>query len=159
MTKPSAARGVKRTQATGGTRPEHRPGVGRPRSVNGAGVGGRSSRSRAAGELEGDAIALVAARLRVFADPNRIRLMGMLNEREASVTELADRLVTTHQNVSHHLVLLHRAGVVSRRKDGNAVRYSLSDWSGWWLIEQIAAVVVEHLDNQQDLFRSSAHQA
>jgi len=85
--------------------------------------------------------------------------MGMLNEREASVTELADRLLTTHQNVSHHLVLLYQAGIVSRRKEGNTVRYALIDWSGWWLIEQIATLVVEHLDGQQDLFQPPANPA
>lgn len=151
MTNRGPAGEVKATLVMGG----RRQSAGDAAAPHGhVGPHGRPARRRAGGELRGEAVELVAARLRAIADPNRIRLMGMLNEQEASVTELADRLLTTHQNVSHHLVLLHQAGIVSRRKDGNAVRYSLIDWSGWWLIEQIATAVVEHLDDQQDLFQS-----
>ena len=90
--------------------------------------------------------------MRAIADPNRIRLLRMLNDRDATVTELADRMATTHQNVSHHLGLLHQAGIVSRRKEGNSVRYSLVDWTGWWLVEQIASAVAEHIDELHELF-------
>jgi DNA-binding transcriptional ArsR family regulator len=34
---------------------------------------------------------VIAARLRVIADPTRIRLMELLNEGEATVQELTDR--------------------------------------------------------------------
>lgn len=110
------------------------------------------------GQLRGEVIELVAARLRVIADPNRIRLLGMLNEHDATVTELADRMATTHQNVSHHLGLLHQAGIVSRSKEGNSVRYALIDWSGWWLIEQIATAVAEHVEDLHELFEPAAPQ-
>lgn len=109
-------------------------------------------RGASGGQLRGEAIELVAARLRIVADANRIRLLGMLNEHDATVTELADRMATTHQNVSHHLGLLHQAGIVSRSKEGNSVRYALVDWTGWWLIEQIATAVAEHIDELHDLF-------
>jgi len=82
------------------------------------GVSAQPTRRRGSGggQLRGEVIELVAARLRAIADPNRIRLLGMLNEHDATVTELADRMATTHQNVSHHLGLLHQAGIVSRSK-------------------------------------------
>ena len=38
---------------------------------------------------------------------------------EASVLELTAQIGTTEQNVSKHLGVLHRAGIVSRRKQGN----------------------------------------
>lgn len=108
------------------------------------------------GQLRGEVVELVAARLRVVADPNRIRLLGMLNEHDATVTELADRMATTHQNVSHHLGLLYQAGILSRRKEGNSVRYALIDWTGWWLIEQIATAVADHVDELHGLFEPPA---
>src|SRR5919108_5215775 len=83
--------------------------------------------------LPDEAIEVIAARLRVIAEPTRIRLMELLDEGEATVQELTDRVVTTHQNVSKHLTVLHQAGMVSRRKDGASVRYALVDWTGWWL--------------------------
>lgn len=103
-------------------------------------------------EIRDEVVELVAARLRAVADPVRIRLLGMLNEHDATVTELADRMATTHQNVSHHLGVLHQAGILSRAKEGNSVRYALIDWSGWWLIEQIAGAVAEHVEELHELF-------
>ncbi len=124
------------------------------------GVSAQPTRRRGSGggQLRGEVIELVAARLRAIADPNRIRLLGMLNEHDATVTELADRMATTHQNVSHHLGLLHQTGIVSRSKEGNSVRYALIDWSGWWLIEQIAGAVAEHVEDLHELFEPSGPQ-
>lgn len=96
----------------------------------------------------------MALRLRVFAEPTRIRLLGLLDEGDATVQELTDRLMTTHQNVSKHLALLHQAGVVSRRKEGNAVRYALVDWTGWWLVEQVGSSVAAQLADRAGLFSS-----
>lgn len=81
---------------------------------------------------------LTAERLRVIAEPNRIALLGELNAAEGSGQELADRLGTTPQNVSKHLAVLYQAGMVSRRREGATVIYTLIDWTGWWVVEQIA---------------------
>ncbi len=111
-----------------------------------------ASRRAPARHLSDEAIELIAARLRVIAEPNRIRIMGLLNEGDATVQELTDQLMTTHQNVSKHLGVLYQAGMVSRRKDGISVRYALVDWTGWWLVEQMATSVADRLDELQGLF-------
>ena len=100
--------------------------------------------------LPDEAVELIAAELKVMAEPNRIRLLELLNEGEASVQELTDSLATTHANVSKHLAVLHRAGMVSRRRDGNSVRYALIEWSGWWVIEQIGRALAARLDELRD---------
>ncbi len=107
---------------------------------------GRASRRR----LPDEAVELVAARLRVIGEPTRIRLLGLLDEGDATVQELAERLATTHQNASKHLGVLHQAGMVSRRREGTSIRYALVDWTGWWLVEQIAASAATHLDELRD---------
>src|ERR671938_624006 len=69
--------------------------------------------------LPDEAIEVIAARLRVIADPTRIRLMELLNQGEATVQELTDRVMTTHQNVSKHLLRARRLDrLVARRADG-----------------------------------------
>lgn len=113
----------------------------------------RSGRRALARPMSDEAIELVAARLRVFSEPTRIRLMELLNEGEATVQELTDRLATTHQNVSKHLGILYQAGVVSRRKDGPCVRYALVDWTGWWLVEQISSSVAAQVDELHAVFQ------
>jgi DNA-binding transcriptional ArsR family regulator len=120
---------------------------GRAPDPGGTAPGPRSRRVGIKRRLPDEAVELIAAELRVMAEPNRIRLLGLLNEGEASVQELTDRLATTHANVSKHLAVLHRAGMVSRRRDGNSVRYTLIEWSGWWVVEQIGRALAARLDD------------
>jgi DNA-binding transcriptional ArsR family regulator len=80
--------------------------------------------------------------LRVLADPTRIRLIEVLNERgRATVSALTACLPVTQQNVSKQLAILHQAGVVSRHRQGVWVHYELSDFTGWWLVEQLASAL------------------
>lgn len=100
------------------------------------------------GRLPDEAVELIAAELKVMAEPNRIRLMELLNQGDATVQELSDQLATTHQNVSKHLGVLYHAGFVSRKREGNSVRYSLIDWTGWWVVEQIGRNIAERLGSR-----------
>ncbi len=100
----------------------------------------REARSPESEELSDETLESLAAMLRVLADPTRIRLIEALQAREsATVTELATCVPVGQQGVSHQLGLLHRAGVVSRRREGVWVYYALRDWSGWWLVRELAA--------------------
>jgi DNA-binding transcriptional ArsR family regulator len=94
-------------------------------------------------------VELTAERLRLMAEPKRIALLEALNDGEAGVQELADRIGAPHQNVSHHMGLLHQAGLVSRRREGPSARYAVTDWSAWWVIEQIGRWVESCLEDQQ----------
>ncbi len=38
------------------------------------------------------------------------------------------------------------------------MRYALVDWTGWWLIEQIASAVAEHIDDLHELFEPPPEQ-
>jgi DNA-binding transcriptional ArsR family regulator len=89
---------------------------------------------------------LVAHRLQAVAEPTRMKLLLSLERREATVQELTDELLTTHQNVSKHLSVLYQSGIVARRKDGNKVWYSLSDYSACRLIEQATASVTGYVE-------------
>ena len=83
-----------------------------------------------------------------MAEPNRIALFEALNTGEAGVQELADLIGLPHQTASHHLNLLWRAGMLARRRVGTTTLYSVSDWSAWWVIEQIARWVQSCQDEQ-----------
>jgi DNA-binding transcriptional ArsR family regulator len=110
----------------------------------------QSGRRRGQRRLPDEAVELIVGELKVMAEPNRIRLLELLTEGEASVQELTDRLDTTHANVSKHLAVLHRAGMLSRRRVGNSARYALIEWSGWWVVEQIGRGLAARLDERRD---------
>lgn len=89
---------------------------------------------------------MLASRLKAIAEPTRIRLLQSLERHEATVQELTDELSTTHQNVSKHLNVLHRAGIVTRHRSGNQVWYSLADYSCCRLIDQARASLTGHIE-------------
>lgn len=102
-------------------------------SPEGVGPVGGPRRMRLAAE----AIELAAARLRVIGDPVRIALLEALNEGEGAVCDLAERVDLPHKSASHHLLALHQAGILARRREGKLALYSVADWSAWWVVEQI----------------------
>lgn len=88
--------------------------------------------------LSADLAQRTADYLRVVAEPSRIGLLAALNDGEANVQELADRIGASHQGTSKHLAVLRAAGMVTRRRTGAEVHYSLVDWTGWWVVEQVS---------------------
>jgi DNA-binding transcriptional ArsR family regulator len=90
-------------------------------------------------------MAKVAERLAVLGQVVRLRLVEQLADGSATPQELADALGLTQQNVSKHLQILYRSGVVSRRPEGANVIYSLSDESTVRLLDDVVASVAEHL--------------
>jgi DNA-binding transcriptional ArsR family regulator len=104
------------------------------------------------GSMTADALEIVTARLRVIAEPTRVRLMALLDEHgAATVQELLDLVPpTTRQNVSQHLMVLHNAGLVTRTRVGHSVRYELVDWTALGVIEQVMASVTAHFEIQSE---------
>jgi DNA-binding transcriptional ArsR family regulator len=64
---------------------------------------------------------------KALGDEARLRTLEMLVGREACVTELADAAGERVSTVSHRLRLLRTEGLVTRRRDGRHIFYSLAD--------------------------------
>jgi ArsR family transcriptional regulator len=68
----------------------------------------------------------LAGALKVLADPARLRLLGLIQaqpEGEACVCHLTQPLGLSQPTVSHHLKVLHDAGLLEREKRGSWVYY------------------------------------
>jgi ArsR family transcriptional regulator, arsenate/arsenite/antimonite-responsive transcriptional repressor len=68
----------------------------------------------------------LAAALKVLADPARLRLLNLIQtqpEGEACVCHLTEPLGLSQPTVSHHLKVLHNAGLLERDKRGSWVHY------------------------------------
>ena len=68
----------------------------------------------------------LAATLKALADPARLRLLSLIQSHEdgeACVCELTELLGLTQPTVSHHLKVLHDAGLITRRKKATWVYY------------------------------------
>jgi len=80
---------------------------------------------------------LIARRFRVLGEPTRIRLLDLLREHDATVTELHEALGASQQNVSKHLGVLLQAGIVTRTKQGTSSRYAIADDGVFALFEHV----------------------
>jgi DNA-binding transcriptional ArsR family regulator len=107
---------------------------------------GGSGRAQTAHPLPDDLVGLIAERFRVLAEPTRIKLLDRLREGEATVLELTELVGTTQQNVSKHLVLLQRAGIVARRKQGNFAYYRIVDDGVYALCEAVCGSLQSRFD-------------
>lgn len=59
----------------------------------------------------------VAERLKVLADPSRLRVFSLLLDGTFCNCELGDELGMAPNLISHHLSVLRRAGLVETRRD------------------------------------------
>ncbi|MDE1178745.1 MAG: metalloregulator ArsR/SmtB family transcription factor [Edaphobacter sp.] len=70
---------------------------------------------------------LVARRFRTLGEPLRLRILQQLEAGEKTVGELVDALDAGQPNISKHLGILYDAGLVGRRREGNAMIYGIND--------------------------------
>ena len=65
--------------------------------------------------------------LKAAADPNRVRILKMLQGGEMCVCQIVAALGLSSSTVSKHLSLLHAAGLVEERKAGRWVHFRLGE--------------------------------
>jgi DNA-binding transcriptional ArsR family regulator len=117
------------------------------------------AQSPAHGEMNGQrpltdlAANLIAERLRVLGQPLRVRLVDRLAIRATTVQELVDALGTTQQNISQHLGVLRRAGMIARHREGTRVRYQLADPGILPILERTEASLAGRLSAQRTALR------
>ncbi len=62
---------------------------------------------------------------RVLAEPNRLRIMVLLMQRETCVCELLPELGISQPLLSHHLGVLAESGLVQTRRQAQRIFYSI----------------------------------
>jgi DNA-binding transcriptional ArsR family regulator len=103
-------------------------------------------------------VELIAQRFRVLGEPMRIRLLDALRDGPATVGELERATDASQQNVSKHLGVLLRSGLVSRRKDGNFSLYAIADQGVFELCDQVCGGIRRQLDELDTLLQGGAEQ-
>ncbi len=98
-----------------------------------------------------EALALVAARFKVRAEPLRLRSLQELEGGEMSVNEITEAVESTQPNVSKHLKMLQEAGVVARRQEGNTVYYSIADETVFEICDVVCSSIRNRLATQAEI--------
>lgn len=89
---------------------------------------------------------LAAELFGVLATPMRLRILSALCDKEKSVTQLLQEIDTTQPNLSQHLNLLYRAGVLAKRKDGTQVIYRLQSEKAVTLCRTVCTQIAIEMD-------------
>ena len=76
-----------------------------------------------------DAIERQAKAFKALGDPTRLGIVKMLACCERCVCEIMPRTGKSQPTTSAHLKVLHEAGILKSRKEGQSVYYSIADGS------------------------------
>ncbi|GAC1428789.1 MAG: hypothetical protein PVS3B3_24320 [Ktedonobacteraceae bacterium] len=83
----------------------------------------------------------IAARFRLLGEPLRLKILVALASGEHSAGELVTLVGASQPNVSKHLTVLAQGGIVSRRKVGTSIYYTIADESVLALCDVVCASV------------------
>ncbi len=92
----------------------------------------------------GKIIEAVARRFKVLGEPQRLRILQVLETGRKTVNELVAALEANQPNVSRHLQALFHAGLLARQRSGNSIVYSVSDP----IVFRLCALVCENVVEQ-----------
>jgi ArsR family transcriptional regulator len=78
--------------------------------------------------IEADEARRLATAFKVLGDPARLRILSLIaaaSSREMCVCEMVEPLALSQPTVSHHLKVLHEAGLLRREKRGTWAFYAV----------------------------------
>ena len=84
-----------------------------------------------------------------LSSPVRLKVLNILCAGERSVNDLLARINTTQPNLSQHLNLMYRSGILSRTKVGTQVIYKISSKTAAGLCRSVCTQIAIDLDEPQ----------
>lgn len=102
--------------------------------------------------LSQEALEVLAERFQLLSSPTRLALIQELCDGERPVCELIEETGMKQANISKHLGLLARAGLVRRRAEGSHVFYALAHTSLPLLCETMKGIILATEENLIGVF-------
>ncbi len=95
--------------------------------------------------LDDQALDHVADYFRALAEPLRLKLLNALRGGPLNVSELTAIVGSSQANVSTHLGVLAKAGLVSRQSRGTSVFYEIGDERTYQLCDLVCGQITDRL--------------
>ncbi len=90
---------------------------------------------------------LAAELFSLLGTPIRLRILSALCDGERSVSQLLETIHTTQPNLSQHLAVMYKSGVLARRKDGVQVLYRVQSERAVSLCRSVCTQIAIELDD------------
>lgn len=100
---------------------------------------------------EKERLKLKAEVFKAMGHPLRLGVIEFLRNGEKCVCEIVDHVGTEVSNVSKHLSILKKAGVVTDRRDGLKMMYRLTMPCALDFVQCVEGVVIKRLDDQRSV--------
>lgn len=104
--------------------------------------------------LEKDIYRMKADLIQAAAHPIRLAIIELLKDEEVCVCEIAEKIKAGRSNVSRHLSLMTKAGMLSCRKDGLKIFYKLKTPCILNFLKCVDQIVAERLQESAQLLES-----
>lgn len=101
-----------------------------------------------------DLIELRAEILKALAQPTRLKIIDFLREGERCVCEIFPAIGEEQSNTSRHLNMMLAAGVLSRRKDGLKIYYTIKHREILEVVDIATAVVKLEIHGRHSLLEA-----
>lgn len=88
---------------------------------------------------------------KALAHPTRVRILKHLRERERCVCEFTEDLDIEQSNMSQHLAILRKQGIVSFRKDGLKVIYKVIFPQIFEILDLVEEIIVLQVNETLEL--------
>ena len=95
----------------------------------------------------------VAAYFAVLSEPTRLKIMHAVCNGEKSVSQIVETTGATQTNISRHLGLMHRHGVLARRREGTQIIYRVADPTIVDLCRSVCNRIAGAMDERRPLRR------
>jgi len=96
-----------------------------------------------------DLLRRIAERLKAIAEPNRLKILHALDDRELTVGQVLAAVGSSQTNVSKHLAVLRREGVVGSRREGLNVFYRVVDETAFTICRTVCDGLERQLEEQR----------
>ena len=96
--------------------------------------------------LPPEALIEVAAYFQALSEPTRLNILNYLRDGERNVGELALLCGFTAANISRHLTLMTKQGLVARESRGNSVYYRIADDSIYALCDLVCGNISRQME-------------
>lgn len=79
---------------------------------------------------------------KALSDPNRLRIIRLLQEKTLCVCEIRSALQLANSTVSQHLSVLKEAGFIVESKDGKWVHYSINPRPSEQMVASVLSMLI-----------------
>jgi DNA-binding transcriptional ArsR family regulator len=101
----------------------------------------------------------IAERLKALADPTRLKILHSLEEGERTVTEILAEVGGSQANVSKHLGLMRRVGILEARREGVNVYYRVIDPAAFAVCRSVCDALEQRADSERRLLKRAVASA